>query len=124
MGHPPGQSGTMDVMRFRVLASDYDGTLATNGELREPTKRALLRLAASGRKLVLVTGRTHAELRIADAQRDLFDAVVTENGAIVWIRETGHEETLAEPMGDHLVASLARAGVTPLHIGTVIASTR
>ena len=44
-------------MRFLVLAADYDGTLATEGKVDDSTLDALERLRASGRKLILVTGR-------------------------------------------------------------------
>ena len=44
-------------MRYFALATDYDGTLATHGVVRDSTLRALERFVASGRKLVLVTGR-------------------------------------------------------------------
>ena len=37
-------------MRFLVLASDYDETLAHHGRLDEKTTAALSRLLASGRK--------------------------------------------------------------------------
>ncbi len=42
-------------MRFLVLASDYDETLAHHGRLDEKTMAALSRLLASGRKIILVT---------------------------------------------------------------------
>ena len=44
-------------MRYHVLAADYDGTLADDGRVDAPTLEALRRLADTGRKLVLVTGR-------------------------------------------------------------------
>ena len=54
-------------MRYVALATDYDGTLATNGVVSDSTLAALERFAASGRKLVLVTGRTLDELAQAFA---------------------------------------------------------
>ena len=53
---------TMGVMRHRVLACDYDGTLATEGVCSDQTVEALQRVAAAGVRLVLVTGRTREEL--------------------------------------------------------------
>ena len=44
-------------MRYLALASDYDGTLAHDGRVDEETIAAIARLRASGRKLILVTGR-------------------------------------------------------------------
>jgi hypothetical protein len=50
-------------MRYLVLASDYDGTLAHHGQLDEPTIAALERLRSSGRRILLVTGRELADLQ-------------------------------------------------------------
>src|SRR3954453_3759831 len=44
-------------MQFLVLATDYDGTLASAGKVDARTLTALDKLRASGRKLVLATGR-------------------------------------------------------------------
>lgn len=44
-------------MRFLALAADYDGTLATNGQVDEETLATLKRLQKSGRKLLLASGR-------------------------------------------------------------------
>ena len=44
-------------MRFRALATDYDGTIARDGIVDDATVTALCRVRDSGRKLILVTGR-------------------------------------------------------------------
>ena len=44
-------------MYFLALATDYDGTLAHDGRVDSPIIAALERFKATGRKLVLVTGR-------------------------------------------------------------------
>jgi HAD superfamily hydrolase (TIGR01484 family) len=44
-------------MQYLALATDYDGTLAKDGQVSEQTIAALERAMASGRKLLLVTGR-------------------------------------------------------------------
>jgi hypothetical protein len=49
-------------MRYQVLATDYDGTLAHNGRVSETTVKSLEALLATGRRLVLVTGRELPEL--------------------------------------------------------------
>ena len=49
-------------MRYRVLATDYDGTIAHNGHVDELTLASLDKVVASGRKLILVTGRELEEL--------------------------------------------------------------
>ncbi|MEA2641569.1 MAG: hypothetical protein QOF51_2963 [Chloroflexota bacterium] len=49
-------------VRYLVLACDYDGTLATSGRVDEASIDALERLLASGRRLILVTGRELADV--------------------------------------------------------------
>src|SRR5687767_6156910 len=49
-------------MRYLALACDYDGTLAHHGRVGPSTVAALEKLRASGRKLILVTGRELDEL--------------------------------------------------------------
>ena len=44
-------------MRYHVLATDYDGTIARTARVDARTVDALRKLLATGRKLVLVTGR-------------------------------------------------------------------
>ena len=48
--------------RFVALASDYDGTLAKDGEVSAATLEALRRFKARGGRLILVTGRVLPEL--------------------------------------------------------------
>ena len=70
-------------MRYHVLGTDYDGTLATHGVVDDPTIAALERLLASGRRLVMVTGRELPELMEIFPRLDLFELVVAENGALL-----------------------------------------
>ena len=63
-------------MRYFVLATDYDGTLVADGCVNDNTLTALKQLRASGRKLILVTGRQLDDLLQVFEQIDLFDYVV------------------------------------------------
>ena len=76
-------------MRFHVLATDYDGTIAHDGVVDEPTVAALRRAKESGRKLVMVTGRELPDLLRIFPHVDLFEKLVIENGAVA-VRP-GHE---------------------------------
>jgi hydroxymethylpyrimidine pyrophosphatase-like HAD family hydrolase len=111
-------------MRYFALATDYDGTLATHGVVNEATRRALERFAASGRKLVLVTGRELDDLEHAFAHLALFDRVVAENGAIEYVPATKEVRLLDEPPPPAFVDALRSRGVTPLSVGKVIVATR
>jgi len=76
-------------VRFLALATDYDGTLATDGAVDPETLAALRRLAATGRTLILVTGRQLNDLLRVFPDARIFDAVVAENGAVVYRPATG-----------------------------------
>jgi len=110
-------------MRYVALATDYDGTLALHGRVGEAALATLERLRASGRRLVLVTGRELGDLMRAFPQVELFDRVVAENGALVYTPSLRHERCLAEPAPDALIEDLRRRGVEPLSVGRVIVAT-
>ncbi|MBF2063746.1 MAG: HAD family phosphatase [Calothrix sp. C42_A2020_038] len=81
-------------MRYFVLATDYDGTLATDGHVNDATKTTLKRLRISGRKLILVTGRQLDDLQRAFSELDLFNYVVAENGALLYSPASRTEKLL------------------------------
>jgi len=110
-------------MRFVALATDYDETLAPHGQVLERTVAALERLKASGRKLLLVTGRDLDDLLEVFARVDLFDAVVAENGALLYLPDRKQERTLADPPPPGFALALGQRGV-PLTTGRVIVATR
>jgi HAD superfamily hydrolase (TIGR01484 family) len=110
-------------VRYHALACDYDGTLATHGQVDDATLAALDRLRASRRKLILVTGRQLPDLMLVFPRLDLFDRVVAENGAILYRPSDRSERTLAEPPPAEFVAALRRRGVSPLSTGRAIVAT-
>ena len=110
-------------MFFVALAADYDGTLALDGKVDEPTIEALRELKASGRKLVLVTGRDLADLREAFNEMALFDLVVAENGALLFDPANEQENPLGKPPPPAFVARLRELGVAPLTVGRSIVAT-
>jgi hydroxymethylpyrimidine pyrophosphatase-like HAD family hydrolase len=110
-------------MRYHALATDYDGTLAHNGRVDEPTIAALERLLASGRRLIMVTGRELPELLTVFPRADLFELIVAENGALLYYPATKEEKKLAEPPPEQFVQVLKERGVGPISVGRVIVAT-
>jgi len=110
-------------MRYLALATDYDGTLAHGGRADEQTVEALDRIRASGRKLILVTGRELEDLKRVFTRLDLFDRVVAENGALLYVPATRTARPLAPPPPEAFVAELRRRGVVPLSVGHSIVAT-
>jgi HAD superfamily hydrolase (TIGR01484 family) len=111
-------------IRFRALAVDYDDTLATDGTVLPPVLDGLQRLKASGRRLLLITGRQLDELRQVGPPLTTFDRIVAENGAVLYRPETGEEVLLGAPPVRAFVDLLRRKQVNPLAIGRVIVATR
>jgi hydroxymethylpyrimidine pyrophosphatase-like HAD family hydrolase len=116
-------SGWLAAMRFTALAVDYDGTLARNGRVDEPTLLALERWRDSGRKLILVTGRELDELEQVFGRLDVFDRVVAENGALLLAPASRELRPLAAAPPPAFVEALRQRGVTPLFVGRVVVAT-
>jgi len=110
-------------MLFCALASDYDGTLARDGRVDAPTLAALRRFKATGKRLILITGRELADLRAVFEHLDEFDAVVVENGAVMYLPATQEERPLAAAPPERFIASLRAKGVQPLSVGRSIVAT-
>jgi hydroxymethylpyrimidine pyrophosphatase-like HAD family hydrolase/energy-coupling factor transporter ATP-binding protein EcfA2 len=110
-------------MRYLALATDYDGTLAAHGRVDEPTLAALQRLLASGRKLILVTGRELPDLMSVFPHLDLFERVVAENGALLYRPATHEEKVLAPPPPEPFLQALRERGVGPFSVGRAIVAT-
>jgi hydroxymethylpyrimidine pyrophosphatase-like HAD family hydrolase len=130
LGHDPlridpgAEPGYSALVRCLLLACDYDGTIATQGQVDVSTIGALERLRASGRSLVLVTGRRLEDLLGVCPRVDLFDRVVAENGALLFRPWNRTERVLGEPPPPSLIEELSRRGVADLSIGRVIIATR
>jgi hydroxymethylpyrimidine pyrophosphatase-like HAD family hydrolase len=110
-------------MRYLALCSDYDGTIAHHGAVDDATISALERLVASGRRLVLVTGRVLDDLHRVFPRLELFERVVAENGALLYTPATREERLLVDPPPPALVQALRERAVEPLSVGRCIVAT-
>ena len=70
-------------MKLRVLALDYDGTVAREGVLSADVKSSIAEARAQGIVVIIVTGRILSDLRVVSGDLDFVDAVVAENGAVL-----------------------------------------
>jgi len=110
-------------VNVHVLACDYDGTIAEAGRCSPEMARALARVRESGRKVLLVTGRMLPDLRSVCPDVDrMVDAIVAENGALLYFPETREARTLGDPPESALVEELRRRGV-PFDLGSSIVAT-
>jgi hydroxymethylpyrimidine pyrophosphatase-like HAD family hydrolase len=110
------------VMRYLALATDYDGTLAHDGVVDQPTLDALKRARDAGLKLIMVTGRDLPDLQRVFPPLDHFDRIVAENGAMIYNPATQAVRMLAPAPPPQFLEALRRKGV-PLSVGRTIVAT-
>jgi HAD superfamily hydrolase (TIGR01484 family) len=110
-------------MRYLAIATDFDGVVASHGQPSSAAIAAIERLRASGRRAILVTGRSLESLQQSCSSLSAFDYVVAENGAAVYEPRTHEETLLAPPLPATFVERLRDLAVDPLEVGRVIVST-
>jgi len=93
-----------------VLALDYDGTIARDGVLSADVKAAVGEARARGIVAVIVTGRILSDLRSAVGDLSFVDAVVAENGAVLWLCN-GQTRMVGHPPPQIFLDELRRRGI-------------
>jgi len=102
--------GKETLMKFSVLALDYDGTIARDGVLDPDVKDAIMEARARGIVAVLVTGRILSDLKQVSGGVDFVDAIVAENGAVLEFHN-GHSILIGQPPPQVFLDELRRRGV-------------
>jgi hydroxymethylpyrimidine pyrophosphatase-like HAD family hydrolase len=110
------------MMEFDALATDFDGTIAHEGHVDEPTLAALQRARDGGLTLILVTGRELTDLSNTFSHVHLFDRVVAENGAVLFNPKTQAVRVLAPAPPPALVEWLTERNV-PFSLGHSVVAT-
>jgi HAD superfamily hydrolase (TIGR01484 family) len=110
-------------MRYLALITDYDGAVATDGQISMDAVSALTRLRMSGRRAILATGRRLDDLLAVCPHIHLFDYVVAENGAVVYAPRTREETMLGKRPPAEFIERLASLGVDQIEVGRVIVAT-
>jgi hydroxymethylpyrimidine pyrophosphatase-like HAD family hydrolase len=109
-------------MIFKALACDFDGTLASEDQVGPEALAALGRARQAALRLILVTGRTFFELTRVCGCLDLFDAVVAENGAVLYYPASAMIRDQGPPPPNRLLSELDRRGIY-YQVGRVIVGT-
>ena len=109
--------------KWRLLATDFDGTIAHHGVVSPTTQQALRRARDEGLDVLLVTGRELRDFAGLDIDLSLFNLVVAENGAVLYDPLSAAQTLLAPAPTPEFVAELERRGVTPLSVGLTIVAT-
>lgn len=111
-------------MRYIALATDYDGTLAAQGKVAPRVVKALEALQKSGRKLIMVTGREMIHLMDVFPEYTMFDAIVAENGGVLYIPSENKTEVLCEPPSQKFIDELNERGEAGTYsVGLAIVAT-
>ena len=109
-------------MRYKALATDYDGTIAHDGRVDEETVDALRRARDAGLRLVMVTGRELHDLFATFEHTAMFDRIVAENGALLYDPAAGKTRVLAPAPPPELLRLLQEQTI-PLSVGHSIVAT-
>jgi hydroxymethylpyrimidine pyrophosphatase-like HAD family hydrolase len=110
-------------MRYLALATDYDGTLATDGQADPAALSALERLRMSGRRSVLLSGRRLDDLLTVCPRLRLFDYVVAENGAVLYEPRTREQTCLGKLPSAEFLGRLRELTDNSITVGRVVVST-
>lgn len=97
-------------MKLSVLAIGYDGAIARDGHLDAAAREALSEARRQGVAVVVASGRSLDDLRVATGGLDWADAFVCENGAVAAFPDRG-SRLLAPPVSAQLQWALERAGI-------------
>ena len=97
-------------MYRRVMAFDFDGTLAVNGNVPAEVETALEQCRASGHVLFLVTGRRFETVTLGNLE-SLFAGIVWENGAVLTHTASGETYLPFGQLDARLLKAIEEAGV-------------
>ncbi len=97
-------------MLLRVIAIDYDGTIAEDGVLHPDVREAIAEARQAGLFVVIVTGRILRELRRVAGDLSFVDGVVAENGAVILLAN-GHRRLLGPPPFPVFLSELSERGI-------------
>ena len=109
-------------MRYLALATDYDGTIAHDGQVGEDTVAALRRVRVAGLRLIMVTGRELNDLFNTFDHVDLFDRIVAENGAVLYDPASQQIKVIAAGPPGELIERLTSENI-PLSVGHSVVAT-
>jgi hydroxymethylpyrimidine pyrophosphatase-like HAD family hydrolase len=98
-------------MKLGVVAIDYDGTIAVNGRFDPAARDAIAQLRLHGIAVVLVTGRRLEELKAVAGNLGCFNAIVAENGAVLYFPESGRQAIVGHAPNPRLIEALQQRGI-------------
>ena len=98
-------------MKLAAVAIDYDGTIAMNGTFDPAVREAIAQLRLHGIAVVLVTGRRLDDLKSVAGNLGCFNAIVAENGAVLFFPENARQAIIGHAPSPKLIEALQRRGI-------------
>jgi hydroxymethylpyrimidine pyrophosphatase-like HAD family hydrolase len=98
-------------MKLAAVALDYDGTIAVNGAFDPSVRDAIAQLRLHGVAVILVTGRRLSDLQSVAGNLGCFNAIVAENGAVLFFPESGRQAILGHRPSTRFVVELRARGI-------------
>lgn len=99
-------------MNLKILALDFDGTIATGDKLDPEAAAAIREARAAGLLVVLSTGRMLRDLDAMLPETPLFDAIVAENGAVLRFSPDPSPVLLSRAPDARLLDELTQQGIS------------
>jgi hydroxymethylpyrimidine pyrophosphatase-like HAD family hydrolase len=106
-----------------MLATDYDGTIATRGSITDNVEKALLQVKEAGFLIAIVTGRGFDDLLRVCPQIKIFDLIVAENGTVLYFPSQDKIEPLASKPPIEFIAQLMEHSI-PFYQNRIMATVR
>jgi HAD superfamily hydrolase (TIGR01484 family) len=104
-----------------IMAFDFDGTLAVNGDVPPELETALEQCRTTGHVLFLVTGRRFETVKLGGLL-DVFAGIVWENGAVLSHTASGETYLPFGQLDARLLKAVEESGI-PFERGLAIAAT-
>src|SRR5688500_15300853 len=98
-------------MKLAAVAIDYDGTIAVDGAFDPGARDAIAQLRLHGMAVILATGRRLDDLKRVAGNLGCFNAIVAENGAVLYFPESGRHVLLGHAPRSQLIEALLQRGV-------------
>ena len=111
------------MLHYPAIATDYDGTLASDGRVDDATWAAIATFRERGGNVLLVTGREFEDLKQVCPQLEQFDAVIAENGGLLYWPRTDTLELQGALPPPEFLQRLSQAGVESIQTGRVMVAT-
>ena len=109
-------------MKLAAVALDYDGTIAVDGQMNPQVREAIGSLRLHGVAVVLATGRRVPDQKEVAGSLDGFNAIVAENGAVLYFPESDRYSILGRPPPPSFVERLRDLDV-PFSVGESVVET-